>query len=115
MADSISFAVRIHPGPRKPSSPVPSEDRCDLIADLARMSFSASALFICSGPRDLSPKGDDSSPSGVEASTNVPGSLPVAAISDTLRIRFPVLLSLTVPSVTMTSVAENASGGMPTS
>lgn len=36
-------------------------------------------------------------------------------ISFTLRMRLPVLLSRTVPRVTMTSVAMNASGGMPTS
>lgn len=79
------------------------------------MSFMASARLICSGPRVLSPKGDDSSPSGVDASTKVPGSLPVATISDTRRIRFPVRRSLTVPRVTMTSVAAKASGGIPMS
>lgn len=79
------------------------------------MSFTASRLLICSAPRALSANGVDRRPSVPEASVNAPGSVPVATSSFTLRIRFPVRLSLTVPNVTRMSVAPNSSAGMPMS
>ena len=59
--------------------------------------------------------GEDISPSGPEMSLNTPGAPPDATASVTERTRLPVRLSLWVPTVTRTSVAANASGGIPTS
>lgn len=107
--------MRIHSGPRYDWSLMPSPARYERIIDLARMSLTASLRVICRDWRALSMNGDESSPSGPEMSMNSPGVLPVQTISFTLRMRLLVLLSRTVPRVTMTSVAMNASGGMPTS
>lgn len=111
----ISFAASIHSGPRNPSSSVPRDARYERIIDLALISFTTSLRPICSEDSALSAKGDESSPSTPEASRNSPGDAPVATSSLTLRMRFPVRLSLTVPRVTSMSVAPNASGGMPMS
>lgn len=115
MEAMISLALSTHSGPRKDSSLDPSPARCERMAALARISLAASFLPICSESRTLDMNGAPMRPSGVEMSTNSPGSLPVATNSFILRMRFPVRLSRTVPRDTTTSVAMNASGGTPMS
>ena len=115
MDSRISLATSIHSGSRNDWSLEPCSAKYARIIERARMSLEASLRFICRDCSALSMNGDDISPSGPEMSMNSPGALPVQTISFTLRIRLPVLLSRTVPRVMITSVAMNASGGIPTS
>ena len=83
--------------------------------DLARMSLAASRGPSWDDCIALLITGDARRASAPVMSTNSPGLVPTVTISFTLLIRFPVRLSLTVPRVTRTSVAMNASSGIPMS
>lgn len=113
--DRRSFEARIHSGPRYLSSVLPSSTRWERMADLARMSLTTSRLPIWAVCMALFITGESNILSWLEMSMNVPGSLDVLTSSLILLTRFPVRLSFRVPSVTMTSVAMNASGAIPMS
>ena len=113
--DRRSLEASIHSGPRNLSSVLPSSARWERMADLARMSLTTSCRPIWAVCIALTITGASNMVPWSEMSTKVPGSLDVLTNSFILLTRFPVRRSFTVPSVTMTSVAMKASGGIPMS